>query len=108
MSKNFKEFKKDYKYSKFENKVNNLFKSKYYKNDKFLFYANLFNAVFNIVLNSYYITGVIYLLATLLYFDSFRELIPFMRNGKDKNNKIIIIVVSTIAFVVLLTQVYLN
>jgi len=107
MSKNFKEFKKDYKYSKFENKVNNLFKSKYYKKDKFLFYANLFNAVFNIVFNTYYIAGAIYLLGTLLYFDSFRELIPFMRNGKDRNNKKII-VVSAIALVVLLTQIYLN
>ena len=106
MSKNFQEFKKDYKYTKFETKVKSLFKSKYFKKDKFNFFVNLFNAFFNILLNGYFIAGGIYLLGTLLYFDSFRELIPFMRNGKDKNNKKIIIVVSAIGLIVLLTELF--
>jgi len=108
MSKNYNDFKKDYKYTKFENKVKNLFKSEYYKENKFLFYANIFNAVFNTIFNSYYIAGALYLISVLLYFDSFRKHIPFLRNSTQRENQLTIIIISLIALVTLLTQMFLT
>lgn len=104
MSKNYKDFKADYKYTKFENKVKNIFKSKYIESGRFLFYANIFNAVFNIIVNTNIIAGSIYLLTVLLYFDSFRSILPFIRNNTDRQNKLMIIIVSVIALVFLLVE----
>ena len=106
MSKSFNEYKTDRKYNRFEKGLMNLFKTQYTGFSKVNFFTTLFNAVINIAINHYYISGILWLITFLLHFDIVVKHVPFMRNNEHMDNIIVTAVMSVVSFFVFMIQIF--